>query len=105
MDVLLYNALVSTTPAIFNVTCTNANTEYSQVLPSNTKKIIMNVVNGNSSNIIRLAYTTGKVATPTAPYIQYTQDIQYVVEGILYNGSIYFASTLAGVTIQIECWS
>lgn len=105
MDVLLYNALVSTTVNIYNVTCTNANTEYSQVLPSNTKKIILSVIDGSDSNNIRLSYVTGKVATPTAPYKKYNQNVEYVVEDILFNGTIYFASSFAGVVVQIECWS
>jgi hypothetical protein len=75
------------------------------VLPANTKKIILSVVDGSDSNNIRIAYETGKVATPTSPYKKYNQNIEYVVEDILFNGSIYFASSLAGVVIQLEVWS
>jgi hypothetical protein len=105
LDVLLYNALVSTTPHLYNVTCTNANKEYSQVLPTNTKKIILSVIDGTDSDNLRISYETGKVATPTSPYKKYSQSIEYSIEDILYNGSIYFASSLAGVVVQIECWS
>lgn len=108
MDALVYNAvnnLVATTPTIYNVTCTNANTEYSQTLPTNTKKIILSVIDGSDSNNIFLAYVSGKVATPTAPYKKYKQNIEYVVEDILFNGTIYFSSSLAGVVVQIEAWS
>lgn len=97
---------VATTPAIYNVTCTNADTEYSQALPTGCKKVAISIQAGVGTNNFRIAYVTGKVATPTAPYLKYNQDSEYAEDGIYLTGkTIYFASSLAGAVAQIIAWS
>lgn len=91
---------------IYNVTCTNANTEYSQALPSNTKKVVISIQDGLSANNYRVAFATGKVATPTAPYLKFNQSVEYSTPDMyMSSGTIYFASSLAGVVAQVECWT
>ena len=93
-------------PTIYNVIMTTLNTEYSQALPSGTKKILVSVQGGDSTFIYRYAYVTGKVATPTSPFKQYNGDIEVVIDGIALTGvTLYFASNVSGKTIQIESWT
>jgi len=90
------------TPAIYNVTMTNANTEYNQALPSDTKKFLIHTRDGTS---FRLAFVTGKVATPTAPYFTVlTGDVYYedMIEPV--SLTLYFACASAGKIIEIIAW-
>ncbi len=106
VDVNISPAVATNIPTIYNVTMTTANTEYSQALPAGTKKVIFSVQGGLNANQFRYAYVTGKVATPVAPYKVYNQDIEVGIDNILLTGAtLYFASTLAGAIMQIECWS
>lgn len=92
-------------PTIYNVTMATANTEYSQALPANLKKINFSVQAGDNTSNYRYAYATGKVATPTAPYKQYNSDIEFSADNILIaSGTLYFACSIAGKVMQIECW-
>jgi hypothetical protein len=85
---------------------TNADTEYSQALPVNCKRFSISVRAGDSSKNYRVAYVTGKVAAPTAPYIQLPCDIEYVESGILFEAAttLYFACSEAGKVAQIIAW-
>jgi hypothetical protein len=96
----------ASTPTIYNVTLTTANTEYSQALPANTKAFTLSIMDGSGTDNYRVAYVTGKVATPTAPYLKFTQDIQYY-EDSLYSSSLtlYIASSVAGKIAQLVVWS
>ena len=92
-------------PTIYNVTMTTLNTEYSQALPANCKKFAMKVQLGTGSYKYRVAFVTGKVATPTAPYLQYNDDVEYFEEGLNYaTSTLYFASTTSGLVMQIIAW-
>ena len=53
-------------PAILNIAVTNANTEYSQALPAGTAQYQIRL---QDATAFRLAFVTGKVATPVAPYL------------------------------------
>lgn len=50
----------------YNVTLTNADTEYSQALPTGCRYFTMQA---RTSAAVRWTFETGKVATPTAPYM------------------------------------
>lgn len=52
-------------PEVFNLTLTDADTEYSQVLPKGTKYYSLQC---RTAFNMRKAFRTGFVATPTAPY-------------------------------------
>lgn len=54
------------TPVVQNVTMTLADTEYSLELPANTKYFSIQCQDGTA---FRMAFVTGKVATPTAPFL------------------------------------
>jgi len=93
----------SATPTIYNVTLTNANTEYSQALPANTRKVAFRC---RTANAIRYAWATGKVATPTAPYATLASGAEWAADGIKLTGkTLYFASPSAGVVVELEVWS
>ncbi|MBS7627148.1 hypothetical protein KEJ51_09005 [Candidatus Bathyarchaeota archaeon] len=93
----------STTPAIYNVTMTNANTEYSQALPSNCKKFLIHTRDGTS---FRLAFTSGKVAGPTEPYFTVPSGQAYYEDFIEPTSlTLYFACESAGKIVEIISWS
>lgn len=93
-----------TTPAIYNVTMTLADTEYSQLLPDDTKKVEFRCQDVGFD--IQYAYETGKVATPTAPYGFIGAGESKTIDGLdLTNTTLYFACSNAGKVMQIECWT
>lgn len=93
----------ATTPAIYNVTMTNANTEYSQALPASCKKFLIHTRAGEA---FRLAFATGKVATPTEPYFSITPSDAYSEDLVLGAAiTLYFASATAGAVAEIIAWS
>jgi hypothetical protein len=99
----LAKTVPATTPAIYNVTMTNADTEYSQALPSDCKKFLIHTRGGES---FRLAFATGKVATPTEPYFSITPSDAYSEDLVLGAAvTLYFASGSAGAVAEIIAWS
>lgn len=94
------------TVAIYNVTMTNANQEYSQALPAGTKSFSASIQDGDSSFNVRYAFVTGKVATPTAPYLKYNGAVEFSSDELHYDsGTLYFACSSAGKVMQIIAWS
>ena len=93
----------ATTPAIYNVTMTLADTEYSQALPANTKKFLIHTRDGTA---FRLAFVTGKVATPTAPYFTILANDSYYEDLIQPTTlTLYFGCASAGKIIELIVWS
>lgn len=93
------------TPTIYNVTCTDADTEYSQALPEGCKAFAISLQAGTDGEYLRFAFVTGKVATPTAPYYQMTATQEYPEYGLVLSGkTIYFASSEAAKVAQIMAW-
>ena len=104
LDVLKLNSIrAATTPTIYNVTITTANTEYPQALPAMTKRFKVVLADGAT---FRLAYVAGKVATPTAPYWTQPANIPYEEKiGLYLSGiTLYLASPAATKIAQIVCW-
>jgi hypothetical protein len=96
---------VVSAPTIYNVTMTNADTEYSQLLPAGCKRFAMSVIGGAAADIFRVAFVTGKVATPTAPYLQYPGDVEYFEDDVnLAAQTVFFADDSAGKVMQIVAW-
>jgi len=92
-------ATTTTLLASYNVTLTSADTEYSQVLPDNTKRF---TVQSRSSDDIRFAFVTGKVASPTAPYFTLKTGQNYYESNLdLDSKTLYLASSSAGVIVEI----
>lgn len=102
-EVTLAKTTPATTPAIYNVTMTNADTEYSQALPASCKKFLIHTRAGEA---FRLAFATGKVATPTEPYFSITPSDAYSEDLVLGAAvTLYFATDDAGAVAEIIAWS
>ena len=94
----------ATTPVIYNVTCTAANMEYSQALPASTKKFMISF--RDVAHAGRLAFVTGKVATPVEPYETLWAGSPYedtMIEAT--SLTLFFASLTAGAVAEIVAWS
>lgn len=88
------------TPAIYNVTMTNADTEYSQALPANTRKFLIKC---RTSFAIKLSFTSGQSGTT---YLTVPADQSYW-EDQINDASItlYFQCANAGKVAEIVAWS
>ena len=90
-------------PTVSNVTLTSADTEYSLELASSTRELRFRC---RTLFDVRFAWVTGKVATPTAPYLtlpagsDYSSDIKDLTGKIL-----YLASSEAGVVVEVSAWT
>lgn len=90
----------ATTSTVYNITLTNANTEYSQALPAGTKQVFIKC---QTLYDIRYAWATGKVATPTAPYRTIGAGLSIGIDAVsLTSTTLYLASSQAGVIVEIE---
>lgn len=94
---------ITSAPTPYNVEMTDADYEYSQVLPIGTKAFGIHTRDGSP---FRLAYVPDKVATPTEPYISVPANVQEGMEGLDLTAfiTLYFASSSAGKTVEIERW-
>lgn len=97
-------------PEVFNLTLTDANTEYEQELSKGTKYFS---VQCRTAFDMRIAFETGKVAASTAPYAT-------IKTGQVYNApekmgwswtsatdavaTVYLASSEAAVVAEIIAW-
>jgi len=92
-------------PYIYNVVMTLADTEYSQTLPAACTRFLIQMRENDTA--FRIAFVTGKVAAPTAPYYTVQAAREYFEEGLNlrmpYN-TIYFACAVAAKNIQIIAW-
>ena len=102
-DVQVLKKSIAETPTVYNISMTNANTEYSQSLPTGTKKFTLQC-RGNYD--IRFAFTSGKVATPTAPYATIKAGMNYYEDNLnLSNKTIYVACGTAGQVAELIVWT
>ena len=90
-------------PVLFNQTLTAANTEYTITLPAGCTHFEMQArTNAN----VRFAFETGKVATPTAPYM--TLKAGYTYSSYNLWGSqtllVYVATPTAGTIVELIAW-
>lgn len=98
-----YSKLMATTPHIYNVTLTLANTEYNQALPAGTKKF---TVQERGGNLFRMAFETGRVATPTEPYVTVGDDQTHWEDHVyLTDVIVYLADPTGGRVIEIIAWT
>ena len=85
-----------------NVTCTSANAEYSTELPDNTRAI---TVQCRTAHVLRIAFETGKVATPTAPYFSIKANDRIQVSPVrMIRQKLYVGAPDAGSIAEIICW-
>lgn len=93
----------ATARTVYNVTMTNADTEYEQALSANTKKFLIQTRDGTA---FRLAFVTGKVATPTAPYFTVRANNAYWEDLIKPSTlTLFFACASAAKIIEIIEWT
>lgn len=95
---------MATVPTVYNLTLTLASTEYSQELPANCARYDFQC---RTAYDVRYAWATGKVATPTAPYMTLKAGGTFTSEFVpqsLGGQTIYFASAQAGVVVEIICY-
>ena len=93
----------ATTPTKYALTITNADTEYSQALPANTKQFSVHL---RDFTAFRLAYETGKVATPTDPYETLPINTEKHVENIEPASLTLYIAAPAGTKVaEIEAWA
>lgn len=88
------------TPTIYNVTCTLANTEYSQALPANTKRFTVMNKGNNAATTWKMYFASAAAATMDFP-----GNMGYSEEKLLLAAqTLYFKSSNAGDVIQILAW-
>jgi len=91
------------TPTIYNVVMTNANTEYSRLLPTGTRKFSVWCRDGS---ILRFAFEPGHVAGSVEPYGTILNSSCYYEDNVyLVNKTIYLACSLAGKTAIIVAYT
>jgi len=97
------SAVEIATPTIYNVTMTSADTEYSQAIPANTRRL---TIQCQGAYDIRFAFASGKVATPTAPYGTIKKGMNYYEENLKTSGlTVYVACGTTSQVAEIYCWS
>jgi hypothetical protein len=87
-------------PTIYNKTLTDANTEYSQAVSADAKKVLIRERSGSYD--VKLAYATGTSGTL---YITLPAGSSKYLEGIWVRGlTLFMQSTQAGVVVEVEEW-
>jgi len=95
------NSQSATTPTIFNTSVPLSNTEVSQALPANTKKIVIQV--RNSAAKLQFAFASGASGTN---YISVPRGAVYSVENVLVSSlTLYFQTDKPSQTVEILTWS
>lgn len=96
----LIQKVLAETPTIYNVTLTDADTEYSQELPSDTKKY---TVQCRTAFDVKLAFTEGESGTT---YATIKANTNYYEDGILAESlTLYVQSAQAGVVVEVIAWT
>mgnify|MGYP001591170963 CR=1 FL=1 len=93
------------TPIVENETLTNANEEYSFVIPAGTQHA---EVKARTSASWRIAFVSGKVAAPTAPYETVPAGGTWTMpagKAMSANVTVYVASATAGIVLERERWN
>lgn len=87
-------------PQIYNTTLAIADTEYSQYV-TGVKKF---TIQCQTAYDVRIAFATGYVATPTAPYETIKAGAAYWEDDVIFDGTLYFATDEAGVVVETTVW-
>jgi hypothetical protein len=96
--------MVQRLPLIQNIQIAQADHEYSVAIPNGCKAFSFSIQDGLSTKNFRVAYVSGKVATPTRPYLKYPANGEYYEpHPNLYNATLYFASNATGYA-QLLTW-
>lgn len=93
----------ATVPSMYNVGMSEANVEYSQVMPANTKKFLMHTEDGSE---FRIAFEMGHVAGFSPPFFTVPVNTSYNEDLIEPPElSLYFAGICSGLTMEIIAWA
>jgi len=93
----------ATIPSIYNVEMSEADVEYSQVMPANTKKFLMHTEDGTE---FRIAFETGHVAGLSPPFFTVPVNTSYNEDLIEPPElSLFFAGICSGLTMEIIAWA
>lgn len=87
-------------PTVINLTCTNADTEYSQEISTGSSFEFQ----ARTEATLRYAFVTGKVATPTAPYMTLKAGDYFYSQAGFGTTTLYVASPTAGTVVEILVW-
>jgi len=93
------------TPTVYNVTLTVANTQYSQAMPANCRGFEFQA---RTEATIRYAFVTGKVATPTAPWLTLKAGDYYFSPPLNQGaspGTLFLGTATAGTIVEILAWA
>lgn len=88
------------TPAVYNVTCTAADTEFSQSLPGYTKKFMIKARGG----MLKTAYIAGQTATT---YKELKDGLSQSEDNLGFEDdwlNLRFQSPTSGSVAEIEAW-
>jgi len=95
----------TTTQTDYNITLTNADTEYSQALPANCRLFEFQC---RTDVALRWSKTTGKVAGPAAPYKTLKAGDFYYSPPINQGAApdtLYFAAAVGSLVVELTAWS
>jgi hypothetical protein len=94
--------IMASNPVPYNLVLTDANTEYSQALPANTKMVHFQA----RTNVdVRFAFVTGKVGGSTSPFATLKAGQSYSLDmGAYGNLTLFLASSVAGTVVEIICY-
>lgn len=97
------NAQYAETAVAYEVSLATTNTEYSFQFPAGTKRFRMQCRDGTD---VRIAFVTGKVATPTSPY-HVLKSGHVMDESSLWFGGVtmYLAATGGSKVVEILCFT
>ncbi len=91
--------LVAKTPTVINKTLTTQNTEYSQALPTGTKRFTLQA---RTAADVKLCFTA--LASGTT-YITVKSGSSYSEEGMdLSSKTLYMQATSDGIVVEIVAW-
>lgn len=93
----------ATAITFYALTLTLADTEYSQALPATCRRV---AIYNRSAHALRLAFETGKVATPTDPYRTIPANSEWDSGPVkLSSATVYLATDDALDVVEIEAHS
>ena len=99
-NLLTFSDVPLTTPTVYNFTAILADTEYSQALPSNTRRFL---IRSRINCFLRVAFNSGETSTN---YIEMGPGTSYKESGLdLTSSTIYFRSNVSNSIVEIVAWT
>ena len=96
----LFSKILSGSPVIYNLTLTNADTEYAQVLPAKTIKYALQC---RTANDVKLSFVSGESGSKFITIHSGKSFSQVLVQDSL--PTLYLQSGTAGVVVEIIVWA